>query len=69
NIPVIGIGGIMCAEDVLEFMIAGATAVEVGTANFVNPSVTTEIVDNLVRYMEHNHIRRITDLVKTLETD
>ncbi|MFO7859667.1 MAG: dihydroorotate dehydrogenase, partial [Desulfosalsimonas sp.] len=69
KIPVIGIGGIMCAQDVLEFMIAGATAVQVGTANFVNPSVTTEIIDGLVAYMEQNRISRIADLVKTIEVD
>ena len=69
NIPVIGIGGIMCAQDVLEFMIAGATAVQVGTANFVNPSVTTEIIDGLVAYMEQNRISRIADLVKTIAVD
>jgi dihydroorotate dehydrogenase (NAD+) catalytic subunit len=66
KIPVIGIGGIMCAEDVIEFLIAGATAVEIGTANFVNPCITMEIIDGLARYMEQNKISRITDLINTL---
>jgi dihydroorotate dehydrogenase (NAD+) catalytic subunit len=66
KIPVIGIGGIMCAEDVIEFLIAGATAVQIGTANFVNPCITMEIIDGLTRYMEQNKISRITDLINTL---
>lgn len=66
EIPVIGIGGILSAEDVLEFMIAGATAVEIGTANFANPQVTMEIIDGLVQYMKTNKVERIRDIVKTL---
>jgi dihydroorotate dehydrogenase (NAD+) catalytic subunit len=66
KIPVIGIGGIMCAEDVIEFLIAGATAVQIGTANFVNPCITMEIIDGLALYMEQNKISRITDLINTL---
>ena len=66
KIPVIGIGGILSAEDVLEFMIAGATAVEIGTANFANPQVTMEIIDGLMQYMKTNNVERIQDIVKTL---
>ncbi|MFP3981493.1 MAG: dihydroorotate dehydrogenase [Desulfobacterales bacterium] len=66
KIPVIGIGGIMCAEDVLEFMIAGATAVEIGTANFANPQVTMEIIDGLAQYMKTHDVERIQDIVGTL---
>ena len=66
KIPVIGIGGILSAEDVLEFMIAGATAVEIGTANFANPQVTMEIIDGLAQYMKTNNVERIQDIVKTL---
>jgi dihydroorotate dehydrogenase (NAD+) catalytic subunit len=69
SIPVIGIGGIMSAEDAIEFLIAGATAVEVGTANFVNPRVTMEIIDGLGRFMAQNRIAHITDVVNTLITD
>jgi dihydroorotate dehydrogenase (NAD+) catalytic subunit len=69
SLPVIGIGGIMSAHDALEFIIAGATAVEVGTANFVNPSVTLDIIEGLGRYLADNGIARITDLVGTLRTD
>ena len=69
SLPVIGIGGIMSARDALEFIIAGATAIEVGTANFVNPSATLDILEGLVRYLKDNGIARITDLVGTLRTD
>ncbi|MFW6011520.1 MAG: dihydroorotate dehydrogenase [Desulfosalsimonas sp.] len=68
KIPVVGIGGIMSAEDVLEFMIAGATAVQIGTANFVNPRVSVEIIDELFRYLKENGIKNIKDIVGTLET-
>lgn len=62
KIPVIGIGGIMNAEDALEFIIAGAHAVEVGTANFVNPKATTDIIDGIKDYTHKNKIRDIGEL-------
>lgn len=67
SIPVVGIGGIMSSEDVLEFMIAGATAVQIGTANFVNPRVSMEIIDGLSRYIRENNIRNIQDIVGSLK--
>ena len=67
KIPVIGIGGIMTAEDALAFIIAGATAVQVGTANFVNPRATVEIIENMATFMEAHNIRHIRDLIGTLE--
>lgn len=66
KIPVVGIGGIASAEDVLEFMIAGATAVQIGTANFVNPHVSMEIIDGLLQYLKENSIKSIKDIVGTL---
>jgi dihydroorotate dehydrogenase (NAD+) catalytic subunit len=66
RIPVIGIGGIMSAEDVLEFMIAGATAVEIGTANFTNPRVSVEVIDGLARYLKNHGIENISEIVGTL---
>ncbi|MGD9290816.1 MAG: dihydroorotate dehydrogenase [Desulfobacterales bacterium] len=69
NIPVIGIGGIMTAEDALEFMIVGASAVQVGTANFVNPSVTTDIIDGIEAFLAERNIDRIVDLIGTLDAD
>ena len=62
KIPVVGMGGIMNAEDALEFIVAGATAIQVGTANFVNPGATVEIVQGIARYLEENNIKRISDL-------
>lgn len=63
SVPVIGMGGIICAEDALEFMMAGATAVSVGTANFHNPTVTMEIVDGIAAYMRENHVNDIKELI------
>jgi dihydroorotate dehydrogenase (NAD+) catalytic subunit len=67
TIPIIGVGGIMKARDALEFIIAGASAVQVGTANFVNPRATTDILDGLEDFMCENGISKITELVGTLE--
>jgi dihydroorotate dehydrogenase (NAD+) catalytic subunit len=67
NIPVIGIGGIMTAADALEFFIAGATAIQVGTANFINPRATIDIIDGLEKFLLERGIGKITDLVGTLE--
>ena len=66
SIPVIGIGGIMTAEDALEFMIAGAKAVQIGTANFINPLATMEIIDGMRRYLQENKMKSINEIVGTL---
>jgi dihydroorotate dehydrogenase (NAD+) catalytic subunit len=66
NIPVIGVGGIMNAEDAVEFLIAGARAVQVGTANFINPRATQDIVEDIETYMLENHIKRLDHLVGSL---
>ena len=63
NIPIIGMGGIASAEDALEFILAGATAVSVGTANFFNPGVTEEIVNGIEAYMNRYHIEDIRELI------
>jgi dihydroorotate dehydrogenase (NAD+) catalytic subunit len=67
EIPVIGMGGITTAEDAVEFMLAGAAAVEVGTANFWDPCATEKIVDGLQRWCFEHRVKRITDLIGTLE--
>lgn len=67
KIPVVGIGGIMTAEDALAFFIAGATAVQVGTANFVNPGATMAIIDGIEAYLSDAGIARVTDLIGSLE--
>ena len=66
KIPVIGIGGILSAEDALEFLIAGAVAIQVGTANFINPRATMDILDGLEHFLEDNHIDDINDLIGSL---
>ncbi|MGD2269281.1 MAG: dihydroorotate dehydrogenase [Desulfobacterales bacterium] len=68
GIPVIGIGGIMSARDALEFFIAGAAAIEVGTANFVNPRATVDILEGLETYLQENKIPKLSDIIGTLET-
>ena len=66
KIPVIGIGGIMTGNDALEFLIAGAAAVQVGTANFVNPRATMDIIDGVRDYMKKHHIKQLRDLIGSL---
>jgi dihydroorotate dehydrogenase (NAD+) catalytic subunit len=68
KVPVIGIGGIMSALDAVEFLIAGAAAVQIGTANFVNPRATMDILQGIEAYLSEKGIDRLTDLVGTLET-
>ncbi len=68
RIPIIGMGGIANPEDVLEFMIAGATAVQVGTANFVDPFLWNRLLEGLRRYMERHSIARLSDICGTLDT-
>ncbi len=67
EVPVIGIGGISSARDALEFIIAGAAAVQVGTANFNNPSVTMAIVDGIQSFLEQEGIGNVSELVGTLD--
>ena len=67
KIPVIGMGGIACAEDVIEFMIAGAAAVQVGTANFVDPFIWNKLLNGITAYMDRHQIARVSDLTNTLQ--
>lgn len=67
TIPVIGIGGISTAEDALEFLVAGARAVQIGTANFVNPLATTEIIEGMRKYLHRYKLNKISDIVGTLQ--
>jgi len=67
KIPVIGIGGIMNAEDAIAFIIAGATAVQVGTANFVNPRATIDIIEGVNAYIDQHNLNHISELIGTLE--
>lgn len=67
KIPIIGMGGITCAEDALEFIIAGASAVSVGTQNFIDPKVTMEIIEGLGEYLKTNGIKNIKALIGSLK--
>jgi len=69
KIPVIGMGGISTATDVVEFMLAGATAVQIGTASYWDPCATEKIVDELQRYCVEHHIERLTDLTGGMVMD
>ncbi len=67
NVPVVGIGGIMTAKDALEFLIAGAVAVQIGTANFINPHATTDIIDGIETFLMERNISDISDIIATLQ--
>ena len=67
KIPIIGMGGIIDTESALEFFIAGATAISVGTANFVNPGVSVEIINGLFKYLQKNKISSVQKLIGSLE--
>jgi len=67
KLPIIGMGGIATVEDALEFIIAGASAVQVGTANFVDPFIWKTLTDGLDLYMTRHNIARVRDLVGTLQ--
>ena len=63
KIPIIGMGGILSAEDALEFILAGATAVSVGTGNFINPQTTLEVIKGIEEYMDRYNVEDINDLI------
>ena len=67
NVPVVGIGGIMTAKDALEFLVAGAVAVQVGTANFINPHATIDIIDGIETFLMEKNISDISDIIATLK--
>jgi dihydroorotate dehydrogenase (NAD+) catalytic subunit len=69
NIPIIGMGGIMNGEDAVEYMLAGATAVAVGTANFINPSATTDVISGIIEYMNTHDIEDIASIIGGLITE
>ena len=69
KIPIIGMGGIMNATDAIEFMLAGASAIQVGTANFINPLVSIKIIDGIKEYLERHNIRSVKELIGGLQTN
>lgn len=67
QIPILGMGGITSGEDAIEFMLAGATAVAVGTANFINPMATVQVINGIQQYCEENHIDDVNELIGALQ--
>lgn len=67
KIPIIGVGGIQCLDDVMEFLVAGASAVQIGTANFYNPKLSNQLVTDLLEVVEQQKVSSITELVGTLQ--
>jgi dihydroorotate dehydrogenase (NAD+) catalytic subunit len=67
KIPVIGMGGIMNADDAIEFMLAGATAVQVGTANFIDPQITIKIIDGIKAYLKDHNFNSARELIGKIE--
>ena len=69
KIPVIGMGGIMNATDAIEFILAGASAIQVGTANFIDPQVSVKIIEGIDEYLGQHNINSISELVGALNID
>jgi dihydroorotate dehydrogenase (NAD+) catalytic subunit len=67
SIPVIGIGGIMTAEDALEFLVLGAKAVQIGTANFINPRATLDVIEGMKNYLIDNKVKDINEIIGTFK--
>jgi dihydroorotate dehydrogenase (NAD+) catalytic subunit len=67
QIPIIGMGGIATAEDAIEFILAGASAVSIGAMNFVNPYTTVEVVKGIENYMRQYKVENLTDLIGAVE--
>ena len=63
KIPVVGLGGIMSATDAIEFLLAGASAIQVGTANFIDPAITVKIVDGINSYLDENNFKSVKDII------
>ncbi|MDD4848215.1 MAG: dihydroorotate dehydrogenase [Bacteroidales bacterium] len=66
KIPIIGLGGITSATDAIEFMLAGATAIEIGTANFLDPQITLKVIEGMENYCQRHHVEHIKDLTGAL---
>ena len=67
KIPVIGLGGIMNAADAIEFILAGASAIQIGTANFIDPTVTIKVIDGINDYLERHHYLSVNEIIGALE--
>ena len=67
NIPVIGLGGIMNWKDAVEFLLAGATAIQIGTANFIDPEVTIKVIDGINNYLDRHKFESVDEIIGALE--
>ncbi len=67
KIPIVGLGGIMNATDAIEFILAGASAIEIGTANFIDPQISVKVVDGIASYLKENNINSVKELVGALQ--
>ena len=67
KIPVIGLGGIMSWTDAVEFMLAGASAVQIGTANFVDPTITIKVIEGINNYLDRHGYKSVTEIIGALE--
>lgn len=67
KVPIIGIGGIMNATDAIEFMLAGATAVQIGTANFIDPQVTIKVIKEIAQYLVENNFKSVKEIIGALQ--
>ena len=67
KIPIIGLGGIMNATDAIEFLLAGARAIQVGTANFIDPQITVKIVDGIEDYLDRHGCRSVEEIIGALK--
>lgn len=68
NIPIVGLGGIMNAKDAIEFILAGSSAIQIGTANFIDPQITIKVIEGIKEYMIRHQVENITDLIGALKT-
>ncbi len=67
NIPIVGLGGIMNATDAIEFLMAGATAIEIGTANFIDPAVTIKVIDGINAWLDAHGVKDVNEIIGALE--
>ena len=63
KIPVVGLGGIMSTNDAIEFLLAGASAVQIGTANFIDPTITLKIIGGINSYLDENDFKSVKDII------
>lgn len=67
QIPVVGLGGIMSAEDAIEFLMAGASAIQIGTANFIDPAITMKVIEGIDAYLENNGFKSVHDIIGIID--